>query len=61
MSMPPSPGGGAGGGAAAPRVAIPVRINAADATLVAVAAIQNAGMGATEYFSENLYKEDINL
>eukprot|EP00957_Ditylum_brightwellii_P024974 1888568-Ditylum_brightwellii.AAC.1 len=58
--MSPSPGGWAGGGAAAPRVAIPAGLSAADAALIAVVALQNAGMGATECFSENLCKKDIN-
>eukprot|EP00957_Ditylum_brightwellii_P166033 12641481-Ditylum_brightwellii.AAC.2 len=67
MRMPPSPGGGAGVGVAAPRVtvpapgvAIPAGPNAADAALVAVVALQNVGMGATECSSKNQYKEDIN-
>eukprot|EP00957_Ditylum_brightwellii_P038083 2880297-Ditylum_brightwellii.AAC.1 len=51
MSVPPSPGGGAGVREAAPRVAIPSGLNAADVALVAVAALQNAGMGATECFT----------
>eukprot|EP00957_Ditylum_brightwellii_P138554 10561100-Ditylum_brightwellii.AAC.1 len=61
MSAPPSPGGGAGVRAAAPGVAIPAGLSAADAALVAVAVLRNAGMGATEHFSKNLYEEDINL
>eukprot|EP00957_Ditylum_brightwellii_P175851 13390718-Ditylum_brightwellii.AAC.1 len=68
MSAPPSPGGGAGGGAAAPGVVvptpgltIPAGLNTVNAALIAAAALQNAGMGAIEHFSENLYEEDINL
>eukprot|EP00957_Ditylum_brightwellii_P190941 14539009-Ditylum_brightwellii.AAC.1 len=61
MSAPSSPGGGAGVRAAAPRAAALTGLNAADAALVAVVAIRNACIGATKCFSENLYKENINL